>query len=54
MNGEFIYDFIALIPFQYLKLHNNRQDLLYIVKLIRLRRGMMKLKVMGYLSLFRE
>jgi len=48
-NGEFIYDFIALIPFQFLTLHNNRQDLLYIIKLIRLRRGIMKLDIMGYL-----
>jgi hypothetical protein len=54
IDGDLFYDLIALIPFYLLNLKNNRQDLLYIVKLIRLKRGILNMEIMGFLEIFRE
>ena len=49
-----LFDLVALIPFQFLHLRNNRQDLLYVVKLIRLKRGILNLNTKQFLEMYRE
>ena len=39
LQGEFIWDFIPLLPFQFLSLYRNRDRLVYLIKCLRLRRG---------------
>ena len=52
--GGFIYDIIALTPFFMLKLYRDRQKLLYIVKLIRLKRGFENLDIMCLLTYYKK
>jgi hypothetical protein len=54
VNGAFKYDAIALMPFNWLILNRNRQNLLYIFKLIRLKRGFENLEVMDYLKMYKQ
>ena len=39
IQGEFIWDFIPLLPFQFLRLFRKRDRLLFLIKCLRLRRG---------------
>ena len=39
IQGEFIWDFIPLLPFQFLRLVRKRDRLLFLIKCLRLRRG---------------
>jgi hypothetical protein len=54
VNGSFKYDAIGLMPFNLLKLTRDRQNLLYIFKLIRLKRGFENLEVMDYLKMYKK
>lgn len=49
-----LIDLIALAPFSLLKLKNNRQSLLYVIKLIRLKRGIINLKIKQLLEIYRD
>lgn len=55
LQGEFIWDFIPLIPLQFLRLVNNRDRLFFLIKCLRLRRGFAILdvtKLMGSIKNF--
>lgn len=52
--GKFIYDFIALILFNWLSMYRDRQFLFYIFKVIRLKRGIENLDVMDYLDCYKN
>ena len=39
LHSDFIWDLIALIPFQMIKLKNNRNCLFYLIKILRLYKG---------------
>ena len=53
-NGRCLEDFIALIPFNVIHLKNDRQKLLYVIKLIRLKRGLDNLDIMKYVKNYRD
>ena len=54
MNGSFKIDAIALLPLQWFSLRRDRQYLLYIVKIIGLKRGFGNFNVMDYLKLYKD
>ena len=54
ISGGFMYDFIALTPFYMLNMVRDRQKLLYIVKLIRLKRGFDNLDVLSFLTAYKK
>ena len=37
--GSFFLDFIVLLPFEYLKLKRKREDLFYLIKMLRIIKG---------------
>ena len=52
-SNAFIYDAIALMPLNWLTLYRNRQNLLFILKCIRLKRGIENLDVLDYLNIYK-
>ena len=44
--GSFTFDAIALAPFYMIKLYRDRQKLLYIIKIIRLKKGFDNLDIL--------
>jgi hypothetical protein len=54
VNGKFMEDAIALAPFHMIKLSRNRGYLLYIIKIIRLKRGFGNFNVKEYLHLYKN
>lgn len=54
MKSGFAYDIIALTPFYMLKLDRKREYLLYIIKLIRLKRGFDNLDVLSLLTYYKK
>ena len=53
-HGSFWTDFIALMPLHLLTMQRDRQNLLYIVKCIRLHRGFANFDVMDYLNSYKD
>lgn len=51
--SSFIYDAIALMPVTMIMLPNHREKLLYILKCIRLKRGIENLDVLDYLNVYK-
>lgn len=45
MKGEMIEHAFPLIPFQIMSLHNSREKLFYIFKVLRLKRGLLNVNI---------
>ena len=52
--GDLMYDLIALMPFNLIRMKRDRQYLLYCLKTIRLKRGFQNLDVMDYLNMYKS
>jgi hypothetical protein len=52
--GEFKFDILALLPFQIMTLKNNRQYLFFIIKLLRLAKGIRLFNVSKIMSYFQN
>jgi len=54
LEGEFKGDMIAILPLQIVQLRNNRQYLFFIIKLIRLGKGIRLFNVKAIMSYFQN
>ena len=54
LNGDFKLDMLALIPFQFLQMKNNRQYLFFMIKLIRLEKGIRHISVPEMVNYFQN